>query len=50
MCRILGPIRDRLDDTQENEVLDSDETAELFVSYLNTGSEPSGFARRRIEL
>jgi hypothetical protein len=35
---------------RENEVLDSDETAELFVSYLNTGSEPSAFARRRIEL
>jgi hypothetical protein len=35
---------------QENEVLDGDETAELFVSYLQTGTEPSGFVRRRIAL
>jgi hypothetical protein len=35
---------------QENEVLDRDETAELLVAYLKTGTEPSGFVRRRIEL
>ena len=35
---------------QENEVLDRDETTELFVSYLKTGAEPPGFVRRPIDV
>jgi hypothetical protein len=43
--RVFGPLL-----STKGFAIDSDETAQLFVSYLNTGREPSAFARRRIEL